>query len=99
MELHHSKHHNTYVNGANTALEKLEAAREAGDFGTINQLTKDLALNLGGLTNHSIFCNNLSPDGGDKPTGDLASETDEYFRSLDNFRSQFTRAVLVIHVS
>ena len=34
MELHHSKHHNTYVNGANTALEKLAAAREAGDFRT-----------------------------------------------------------------
>src|SRR5690625_1004240 len=77
MELHHSKHHNTYVNGANNALEKLEAAREAGDFSTINQLTKDLAFNLGGHTNHSIFWNNLSPEGGDKPTGELASAIDE----------------------
>src|SRR5690625_2162060 len=73
MELHHTKHHNTYVNGANTALEKLEAAREDGDFSTITQLTKDLAFNLGGHTNHSIFWNNLSPDGGDKPTGELAT--------------------------
>ena len=36
MELHHSKHHATYVKGANTALEKLAAAREAGDFSTVN---------------------------------------------------------------
>src|SRR5699024_12319497 len=61
MELHHSKHHNTYVKGANTALEKLAAAREAGDFANVNQLSKDLAFNLGGHINHSIFWKNLSP--------------------------------------
>ena len=55
MELHHSKHHATYVKGANTALEKLAAARESGEFGNVNQLSKDLAFNLGGHTNHSIF--------------------------------------------
>src|SRR5690625_4985128 len=99
MELHHSKHHNTYVNGANTALEKLEAAREAGDFGNINQLSKDLAFNLGGHTNHSIFWNNLAPDGGDKPTGELASASDEYFGSFDKFRAQFTAAALGIQGS
>ena len=55
MELHHDKHHNTYVNGANTALEKLAAAREAEDLAAINQFSKDLAFNLGGHTNHSVF--------------------------------------------
>ena len=99
MELHHSKHHNTYVNGANTALEKLAAAREAGDFGNINQLSKDLAFNLGGHTNHSIFWNNLSPEGGDKPTGELAAAIDEYFGSFDNFQAQFTAAALGIQGS
>ncbi|MFC5329126.1 superoxide dismutase, partial [Brachybacterium fresconis] len=69
MELHHDKHHATYVKGANTALEKLAAARESEDFGAINQFSKDLAFNLGGHTNHSIFWKNLSPEGGDKPTG------------------------------
>ena len=72
MELHHSKHHATYVKGANTALEKLAAAREAEDFGSINQLSKDLAFNLGGHTNHSIFWKNMSPNGGGQPTGELA---------------------------
>ena len=55
MELHHDKHHNTYVQGANTALEKLAEAREKGDFGTINKLEKDLAFNLGNHINHSVL--------------------------------------------
>ena len=55
MELHHSKHHNTYVGGANTALEKLAEAREKGDYATTPKLLKDLQFNLGGHTNHSIF--------------------------------------------
>src|SRR5699024_10515632 len=99
MELHHSKHHNTYVNGANTALEKLEAAREAGDFSNITQLTKDLAFNLGGHTNHSISWNTPSPEGGGKPTGELASAIDEFFGSFDNFKAQFTAAALGIQGS
>ena len=99
MELHHSKHHATYVKGANTALEKLAAAREAGDFGSVNQLSKDLAFNLGGHTNHSIFWKNLSPEGGDKPTGELAAAIDEYFGSFDQFQAHFTAAALGIQGS
>ena len=55
MELHHSKHHQTYVNGLNDTLEKLAAAREKGDFGAIVGLEKALAFNLGGHINHSLF--------------------------------------------
>ncbi|PWH04915.1 superoxide dismutase, partial [Brachybacterium endophyticum] len=99
MELHHDKHHATYVKGANTALEKLAAAREANDFGSINQLSKDLAFNLGGHTNHSIFWKNLSPEGGDKPTGELASAIDEFFGSFEAFQAQFTAAALGIQGS
>ena len=61
MELHHSKHHQAYVDGANQALEKLAAARESGDFATVPMLEKNLAFNLGGHTNHSVFWNNMSP--------------------------------------
>ena len=99
MELHHSKHHATYVKGANTALEKLAAAREAGDFGSVNQLSKDLAFNLGGHTNHSIFWKNLSPEGGDKPTGELAAAIDQDFGSFDKFQAHFTAAALGIQGS
>ena len=58
MELHHSKHHATYVKGLNTATEKLAEARANGDFGAIPKLEKDLAFNLGGHINHSVFWKN-----------------------------------------
>ena len=92
MELHHDKHHATYVSGANTALEKLAEARTSGDLTYINQLEKNLAFNLGGHVNHSVFWTNMSPDGGDKPTGELASAIDEFFGSFDGFQAQFTAA-------
>ena len=75
MELHHDKHHAAYVAGANAALEQLEEARENGAYGNVSKLSKDLAFNLGGHTNHSIFWNNLSPEGGDKPPAELAAAT------------------------
>ena len=92
MQLHHDKHHATYVAGANTALEKLTAARESGSLGTINQLEKDLAFNLGGHINHSIFWKNLTPDGQGRPDGDLAAAIDEFFGSFEKFQAQFTAA-------
>lgn len=92
MELHHSKHHQAYVDGANQALEKLAAVRESGDFATVPMLEKNLAFNLGGHTNHSVFWKNMSPDGGDRPTGDVASLIDEHFGSFDGFKGQFEAA-------
>ena len=89
MELHHDKHHATYVKGLNTALEKLEEAREADSFDAVAGLEKNLAFNLGGHINHSVFWPNMSPDGGDKPVGDLAAAIDDYFGSFDKFRAHF----------
>ncbi|MFV0634722.1 superoxide dismutase [Demequina sp.] len=96
MELHHSKHHAAYVAGANTALEKMADARESGDFGSIAGLEKALAFNLGGHTNHSVFWTNMSPDGGDKPTGELAAAIDEHFGSFDGFQAHFTNNAMTI---
>lgn len=92
MELHHDKHHKTYVDGANTALEKLAEARANGDFANVPKLSKDLAFHLGGHLNHTIFWNNLSPDGGDKPEGELAAAIDDAFGSFDAFVGHFTNA-------
>ena len=89
MELHHSKHHNAYVTGANTALEKLAEAREKGEFGAINKLEKDLAFHLGGHVNHSVIWKNMSPDGGGQPEGEVAAAIDEFFGSFDGFKKQF----------
>ncbi|MCC2308610.1 superoxide dismutase [Cellulomonas chengniuliangii] len=89
MELHHDKHHAAYVAGANTALEKLAEARESGDLSSVNLHEKNLAFNLGGHVNHSAFWLNLSPNGGDRPTGDLAAAIDEFFGSFDAFQKHF----------
>lgn len=99
MELHHSKHHKAYVDGANTALDKLAEARESGDFGAISKLEKDLAFNLGGHANHSVFWKNLSPDAADRPEGELAAAIDEYFDSFDAFKKQFSEAAKSIQGS
>ena len=89
MEMHHSKHHATYVAGANTALEQLAEARESGNFGTIPKLEKDLAFHLGGHINHSVFWKNMSPDGGGEPDGEVAAAIDEFFGSCSAVQGQF----------
>jgi superoxide dismutase, Fe-Mn family len=99
MELHHSKHHQAYVTGANTALAQLADARDAGDFTWVNKLEKDLAFNLGGHVNHSIFWTNMSPDGGDKPTGELAAAIDDQFGSFDKFTAHFTAVAMGVQGS
>ena len=99
MELHHSKHHAAYVAGANLALEQLAEARESNNFANVNKFSKDLAFHLGGHTNHSIFWNNLSPEGGDKPEGELAAAIDDAFGSFDAFRAHFSAAAMGIQGS
>lgn len=87
MQLHHDKHHAAYVAGANQAVEKLAAASESGDVASINLIARNLAFNLGGHVNHSIFWQNLSPDGGDKPVGDTAALLEEFFGGFDKFQA------------
>jgi Fe-Mn family superoxide dismutase len=99
MELHHDKHHAAYVAGANTTLEKLAAARDKDEFGPIVGLEKTLAFHISGHVLHSIFWQNLSPDGGDKPTGDLGSAIDEHFGSFDKFKAHLTQATNTIQGS
>ncbi len=99
MELHHDKHHLAYVNGANSALDALAEARDKNDLTMVNKFQKDLAFNLAGHVNHTVFWKNMSPEGGDKPTGDLAAAIDEFFGSFDAFRAHFTASALGIQGS
>jgi Fe-Mn family superoxide dismutase len=89
-ELHYTKHHATYVKGANDTLDKLAEARDAGNFGDIVGLETTLAFHLAGHSNHVVWWKILSPEGGDKPTGELAAAIDEAFGSFDKFKAQFT---------
>ena len=99
LELHHGKHHQAYVDGANTTFQKLVEARSSGDFGTINQLEKNMAFHLSGHVLHSLFWTNLSPDGGGEPDGELAAAVAEYFGSFAAFRAQLTEAAMNVQGS
>ncbi|WP_371152327.1 superoxide dismutase [Buchananella felis] len=94
MELHHTKHHQAYVDGANAALAKLEEARAAGDFAAVNLHSKNLAFHLGGHTNHSIFWQNLTPESSGAPAGALADQIVADFGSFEAFKKHFAAAAL-----
>ncbi|WP_189668105.1 superoxide dismutase [Promicromonospora soli] len=89
MELHHDKHHAAYVAGANAALDALAQARENGDLAAVNLHEKNLAFNLGGHTNHTVFWHNLSPDGGGEPDGELAAAIVDQFGTFAAFKAHF----------
>lgn len=101
MQLHHDKHHQAYVSGANTALDKLAEARDKADFAAINKLEKDLAFNLAGHVNHSVFWKNMAPKGSvaERPEGELGAAVDEFFGSFENLQAQFTAVALGIQGS
>ena len=94
ISLHHDKHHAAYVKGANDTLDALAAAREAGDFGNINQLSRSFAFHVSGHVLHSIFWTNMSPDGGGRPEGELATAIDEFFGGFDALQAQLTAATV-----
>ena len=89
MQLHHDKHHKTYVDGANTALDQLAESRATGNLATVNKLEKDLAFNLGGHLNHSLFWTMMGPNCGGQPTGELAEAITQFFGGFDQFKAQF----------
>lgn len=78
MELHHSKHHQTYVNGLNSALEAVASAEAKGDFTTAAAQAPLINFHGGGHLNHSLFWENLAPSnksGGGEPQGELRVRT------------------------
>lgn len=99
MELHHDKHHAAYVKGTNDTLDQLAEAREKGALGGLVGLEKTLAFNLSGHKLHSIFWTNLSPEGGERPDGELADRIVEDFGSFDAFKSQLTTATAAVQGS
>ena len=86
MDLHHDKHHAAYVTGANATLDRLLDACGRDAYADIVGLEKTLSFNISGHVLHSIFWQNLSPDGGGKPDGVLSATIDESFDSFDNFK-------------
>jgi Fe-Mn family superoxide dismutase len=96
MALHHGKHHAAYVKGANAAIERLQEARETGNFTQIAALERALAFNVSGHVLHSLFWTNLTPKGGGLPGGELAGAIDRDFGGFDRFKKQFSETAATI---
>jgi Fe-Mn family superoxide dismutase len=92
MRLHHDEHHQGYVDGANKALNTLEQMRKNSEFSDIKSVKRDLSFNLSGHVLHTVFWENMSPDGGGTPDGNLAEAIEKYFGSFQNFKAEFTAA-------
>lgn len=102
MELHHSKHHNTYVNSYNTAEEKMAEATSKGDITTMIATQPLINFHGGGHTNHTLFWENLAPSsqgGGSPPSGALAKAIDSHYGSLDAMKEKFNTALAGIQGS
>ena len=96
IELHHGKHHASYVKTANSVLDKPAEAREKMDFTRLAALERALAFNLSGHILHSIFWQNISPSGGGLPQGSLAEAIQKDFGSFDRFRKQLVKVASTI---
>ena len=99
MHLHHDKHHQTYVNNLNAAIEKHpeffdKTVEELVAY--LDRLPEDIRVavrnNGGGHLNHTMFWKWLAPNAGGAPTGDIAAAIDEAFGSFDDFKAEFKAA-------
>lgn len=99
MEIHHSKHHQAYVNNLNAALEKYPELQEKSVRELIENLDavpEDIRTavrnNGGGHLNHSMFWSMMTKAEGQKPEGELLSAINEKFGDLEGFKSAFSKA-------
>ena len=95
LRLHHQKHHQAYVNGANAVFEKLDKSRREKTDLDMKATLKELSFHVGGFKLHNRFWENLAPagkGGGGSPKGELAKAIDGEFGSIDRFKKEFTQA-------
>jgi Fe-Mn family superoxide dismutase len=94
MEIHHSKHHQAYVNNVNAALEGTDAANLSIEdiVKNISKYGMPVRNNGGGHWNHSFFWSILSPNGGGQPTGALGDKINEQFGSFEAMKEEFNKA-------
>lgn len=101
LKTHHLKHHQAYVNAANSILEKLAKSRKENTDIDIKSTLKELSFNIGGHVLHSIFWNNLTtPDRcAEEPFKTLGDVINKEFGSFDRFRKEFTQAAVSVEGS
>lgn len=92
MEIHHTKHHQAYVNGLKNAEAKLAEARAAGDFAMVEHWSRKASFHGGGHLLHCIFWDSMSPEGHTAPQDAMAAAIDRDFGSYDAMMAQFAAA-------
>lgn len=96
MELHHSRHHQAYVNGLNKTLQAIRQTGGDTDPTTLSSLQRDLSFNGGGHVMHTIFWATIGPNGGGEPEGEIAEAINAQYGSFDAFKSYFTKAASLV---
>lgn len=107
MEIHYTKHHQTYTNNLNAALEKCSEDVQNKDITDLlnnldlvpSEVKGAINFNGGGFDNHRIFWNNLTPNGGGEPHGPIAEAITNTFGSFANFKDKFTTSTVGIQGS
>lgn len=100
MEIHHAKHHQTYINNINAGIEGTEWEDLSVEelVSKANQVPEDLKNNVinngGGHANHSLFWTVMSPSGGGNPQGEIAQAIDKELGGFEVFKEAFTKAAL-----
>jgi Fe-Mn family superoxide dismutase len=107
MEIHHTKHHQTYTDKLNAALEKCAPEVQEKDIveilSNLDQVPADqksaINFNGGGFDNHRIFWNNMKPNGGGEPRGSIADAINTSFGSFSDFKEKFSSTTILIQGS
>jgi Fe-Mn family superoxide dismutase len=107
MEIHHTKHHQTYTDKLNAALEKCPPEVQEKDIveilSNLDQVPADqksaINFNGGGFDNHRIFWNNMKPNGGGEPGGSVADAINTSFGSFSDFKEKFSSTTIAIQGS
>lgn len=99
LKIHHDLHHKGYVDGLNNAEQKLKDARKNKDFSLIKHWEREFAFNGGGHVLHTIFWENMKPQGGGNPTGEVLNKINEFFCDFQTFKEEFTKAAVAVEGS
>jgi superoxide dismutase, Fe-Mn family len=92
MRLHHTKHHQSYVDGLNKAEQMMKKARETNNYELLKHWEREAAFHGSGHYLHTIFWNNMHPKGGGEPHGELLEQIKRDFGSFERFKRHFTEA-------
>lgn len=101
LKIHHDKHHQAYVNGANAIFEKLDKARKEAIDIDMKATLKELSFHIGGHILHSTFWDNMAPPGkgGGKPGGAVSDVIMKEFGSFERFKKEFSQAATSVEGS